>query len=86
VLRERSLTPKGVFVRVTVVIEFHPRVLTKIDRAYIIQCFYMEADTTVHAQEHVGTLVGTELNRTGIFVNDITVGQLVQQTVPMPVT
>jgi hypothetical protein len=35
--RTRSLNPKGVFVRSTIVISFHPNFLTKIDRAYTIQ-------------------------------------------------
>ena len=35
------------FVRSTIVITFHPRFITKIDRAFTIQCFYMEADKTV---------------------------------------
>jgi hypothetical protein len=69
VQRERSLNPKGVFVRTTVVISFHPRFLTKIDRAYTIQCFYMEADKTVS---------------TGIEVSEITTG-FQTQIVPMPV-
>ena len=69
VVRERSLNPKGVFVRTTVVISFHPRFLTKIDRAYTIQCFYMEADKTVS---------------TGIEVSEITTG-FQTQVVPMPV-
>uniref|UniRef100_A0A915JQ88 ZP domain-containing protein n=1 Tax=Romanomermis culicivorax TaxID=13658 RepID=A0A915JQ88_ROMCU len=39
--RARSLNPKGVYVRQAVVISFHPQFLTKVDRAYLIQCFYM---------------------------------------------
>ena len=47
VQRERSANPKGIFVRTTVVINFHPNFITKVDRAYTLQCFYMEADKTV---------------------------------------
>lgn len=69
VQRERSLEPKGIFVRTTVVISFHPNFLTKVDRAYTIQCFYMEADKTVS---------------TDIEVSMITTG-FQTQFVPMPV-
>ncbi|GMR34284.1 hypothetical protein PMAYCL1PPCAC_04479 [Pristionchus mayeri] len=53
VARTRSLNPKGIFVSSTVVISFHPQFLTKVDRAYKIQCFYMEADKTVSADLEV---------------------------------
>uniref|UniRef100_A0A1I7SVS5 ZP domain-containing protein n=1 Tax=Bursaphelenchus xylophilus TaxID=6326 RepID=A0A1I7SVS5_BURXY len=56
VARTRSLNPKGVFVSTTVVIQFHPQVVTKVDRAYRVQCFYMEADKTVSAQLEVSDL------------------------------
>jgi len=69
VQRVRSLDPKGIFVRSTVVISFHPNFMTKIDRAYTIQCFYMEADKTVS---------------TDIEVSMITTG-FQTQVVPMPV-
>ena len=46
-------TPKGVFVTTTVVVQFHPRVLTKVDRALKVQCFYMEADKTVSSELEV---------------------------------
>uniref|UniRef100_A0A915CSN5 ZP domain-containing protein n=1 Tax=Ditylenchus dipsaci TaxID=166011 RepID=A0A915CSN5_9BILA len=69
VARTRSLNPKGVFVSTTVVISFHPQFVTKVDRAYKVQCFYMEADKTVSAQ---------------IEVSDITTA-FQTQVVPMPV-
>ncbi|KAI1720062.1 zona pellucida-like domain-containing protein [Ditylenchus destructor] len=69
VARTRSLNPKGVFVSTTVVISFHPQFVTKVDRAYRVQCFYMEADKTVSAQ---------------IEVSEITTA-LQTQIVPMPV-
>ncbi|KHN87054.1 Cuticlin-1 [Toxocara canis] len=69
VARTRSLNPRGVFATTTVVISFHPLFITKVDRAYRIQCFYMEADKTVSTQ---------------IEVSEITTG-LQTQIVPMPV-
>ncbi|CAJ0605512.1 unnamed protein product [Cylicocyclus nassatus] len=54
--RTRSLNPRGVFVSTTVVISFHPQFVTKVDRAYRIQCFYMEADKTVSTQIEVSEL------------------------------
>ncbi|CAD5211532.1 unnamed protein product [Bursaphelenchus okinawaensis] len=69
VARTRSLNPKGVFVSTTVVIQFHPQFVTKVDRAYRVQCFYMEADKTVSAQ---------------IEVSDLTTA-FQTQVVPMPI-
>uniref|UniRef100_A0A0R3S6T1 ZP domain-containing protein n=1 Tax=Elaeophora elaphi TaxID=1147741 RepID=A0A0R3S6T1_9BILA len=56
VVRTRSLNPRGVFVTTTVVISFHPLFITKIDRAYRVQCFYMEADKTVSAEIEVSDM------------------------------
>ncbi|CAG9539277.1 unnamed protein product [Cercopithifilaria johnstoni] len=69
VARTRSLNPRGIFVTTTVVISFHPLFVTKIDRAYRVQCFYMEADKTVSTQ---------------IEVSEITTA-FQTQIVPMPV-
>lgn len=67
--RSRSLNPRGVFVTTVIVITFHPKFITKIDRAYRIQCFYMEADKSVSAQLEVSEM-------TTVFQT---------QVVPMPV-
>ncbi|VDD97674.1 unnamed protein product [Enterobius vermicularis] len=56
VARTRSLNPRGVFVTTTVVISFHPLFVTKVDRAYRVQCFYMEADKTVSTQLEVSEI------------------------------
>jgi hypothetical protein len=56
VARTRSLNPRGVFVTAVVIISFHPQFITKIDRAYRIQCFYMEADKTVSTELEVSML------------------------------
>lgn len=69
VARTRSLNPRGIFVTTTVVITFHPFFVTKVDRAYRVQCFYMEADKTVSTQ---------------IEVSDITTA-FQTQVVPMPI-
>lgn len=69
VARTRSLNPRGIFVTTTVVISFHPLFVTKVDRAYRVQCFYMEADKTVSTQ---------------IDVSDITTA-FATQVIPMPV-
>ncbi|VDK17365.1 unnamed protein product [Anisakis simplex] len=67
--RLRSLNPRGIFTSIAVVISFHPQFVTKVDRVYNIQCFYMEADKTVNQQLQVA-----ELNTAFITA-----------TVPMPV-
>lgn len=56
VARTRSLNPRGVFVTTTIVISFHPLFMTKVDRVYRVQCFYMEADKTVTTQLEVSEI------------------------------
>ncbi|VDP63156.1 unnamed protein product [Heligmosomoides polygyrus] len=54
--RIRSLNPRGIFVLTTVVITFHPHFVTKVDRAYRVSCFYMEASKDVVSQLAVSEL------------------------------
>lgn len=44
-----QIDPPGVFIENEVVFSFHQRVVTKVDRVYKVQCFYMEADKTINA-------------------------------------
>uniref|UniRef100_A0A915BU26 ZP domain-containing protein n=1 Tax=Parascaris univalens TaxID=6257 RepID=A0A915BU26_PARUN len=45
--RSRSLSPPGVTISFTIVVSFHENFVTKVDRAYRIQCTYAEIDKTV---------------------------------------
>lgn len=36
--------PKGMFITTSLIVAFHPEFLTKIDRVYVVQCFYMEME------------------------------------------
>lgn len=54
--RERRLNPPGMVVSTTVIISFHPKFVTKVDRAIKVECFYMEASKTVTAELDVSML------------------------------
>lgn len=59
IARTRSLNPRGVFVTTTIVVSFHPIFMTKIDRVYRVQCFYMESDKSVSTQVEVSEIINT---------------------------
>lgn len=44
-----QIDPRGVEYSMVVVVQLHPLFVTKVDRAYHVQCFYMEADKSVTA-------------------------------------
>uniref|UniRef100_A0A914VHY9 ZP domain-containing protein n=1 Tax=Plectus sambesii TaxID=2011161 RepID=A0A914VHY9_9BILA len=54
--RIRSANPAGVFISAVFVLSFHPKFITSVDKAYRIQCFYMEASKQVTAQLEVSML------------------------------
>uniref|UniRef100_A0A0N4ZC14 ZP domain-containing protein n=1 Tax=Parastrongyloides trichosuri TaxID=131310 RepID=A0A0N4ZC14_PARTI len=63
VVKTRSLNPKGIFVSNTIVISFHPKFITKTDKAYRIQCFYMENDKTVSTNIEVSDMTTISQNQ-----------------------
>ncbi|KAK0395494.1 hypothetical protein QR680_001307 [Steinernema hermaphroditum] len=52
----RSRELNGVSISTTVIISFHPIFITKVDRAYRVNCFYMEATKTIGQQLDVSML------------------------------
>ncbi|EPB79048.1 hypothetical protein ANCCEY_01905, partial [Ancylostoma ceylanicum] len=50
VSRKREVNPRGMAFTMTVVVQLHPLFITKVDRAYHVRCFYMEAEKAVGAQ------------------------------------
>ncbi|KFD58671.1 hypothetical protein M513_00364, partial [Trichuris suis] len=51
----------GMMQSIVVVISFHRLFITRVDRAYMIQCFYMEAEKTVASDLEVSTLTTGQL-------------------------
>uniref|UniRef100_A0A0M3JR70 ZP domain-containing protein n=1 Tax=Anisakis simplex TaxID=6269 RepID=A0A0M3JR70_ANISI len=45
--------PRGIFIVVSLIVAFHPEFLTKIDRVYVVQCFYMEMEKILEKEIQV---------------------------------
>ncbi|VDO99878.1 unnamed protein product [Heligmosomoides polygyrus] len=50
VIRKREVNPRGMAFSMTIVVQLHPLFITKVDRAFHVRCFYMEAEKAVGAQ------------------------------------
>ncbi|CAD5212066.1 unnamed protein product [Bursaphelenchus okinawaensis] len=61
-IRERIVNPPGVHVSFVVVVSFHTSFVTKIDRAYRVQCAYEETDKTVTTKLDVSMPQTVELS------------------------
>jgi len=59
--RQRMTNPKGMAMSSTVVISFHRTFITSVDRAYKINCFYLEADKEVKQSLEVSTISTIDL-------------------------
>ncbi|EYC14569.1 hypothetical protein Y032_0040g282 [Ancylostoma ceylanicum] len=62
--RDRKLSPPSLVVSFVAVISFHESFITKLDRAYHIQCAYTESNKSISTQMDVGTAAPTDLNGT----------------------
>ncbi|KAK6023344.1 hypothetical protein OSTOST_10873, partial [Ostertagia ostertagi] len=62
--RDRKLSPPTLSVSFVAVISFHDSFITKLDRAYRIQCAYVEANRSLSTQLDVGTLAPSQVNGT----------------------
>ncbi|KAK0395015.1 hypothetical protein QR680_001064 [Steinernema hermaphroditum] len=64
-LRKREVEPKGLSYSMTVIIQLHPLFITKVDRAYNVRCFYMEANKELN-----NTIVVDDLSTATLNVNN----------------
>ncbi|CAJ0605347.1 unnamed protein product [Cylicocyclus nassatus] len=62
--RDRKLSPPSLVVSFVAVISFHESFITKLDRAYHIQCAYTESNRSISTQIDVGMEAPTDLNNT----------------------
>ncbi|KAL3121404.1 hypothetical protein niasHT_004988 [Heterodera trifolii] len=53
--RDRMANPPGMQVSFTIVVSFHPNFITRVDRAYNIQCAYQEPERILSAQIDVSS-------------------------------
>uniref|UniRef100_A0A915EQE0 ZP domain-containing protein n=1 Tax=Ditylenchus dipsaci TaxID=166011 RepID=A0A915EQE0_9BILA len=62
--RDRMASPPGVHISFTVIVSFHDSFITKVDRAYHIECAYEESDHTVTTQMDVSQPPTVQLSGT----------------------
>lgn len=58
-----STSPRGIFLSASVVVAFNPNFLTKNDRVFKIQCFYMEMERRIQKEIQITTPPGTMLSK-----------------------
>uniref|UniRef100_A0A915BY85 ZP domain-containing protein n=2 Tax=Parascaris TaxID=6254 RepID=A0A915BY85_PARUN len=59
--RRRQTNPRGLSISSTLIVSFHPTFITYEDRAYQIECFYMEESRIVQSEFNVSPLQATEM-------------------------
>ncbi|VDM58741.1 unnamed protein product [Angiostrongylus costaricensis] len=64
--RDRKLSPPTLAVSFVAVISFHESFITKLDRAYHIQCAYMEINKTLSTQINIGQEETSNVNGTAM--------------------
>uniref|UniRef100_A0A0K0EV52 ZP domain-containing protein n=1 Tax=Strongyloides venezuelensis TaxID=75913 RepID=A0A0K0EV52_STRVS len=60
--RKREVNPDGVAYSMTIIVQMHPLFITKLDRAYNVHCFYMEANKNVNLEMEVSDLTTVVLD------------------------
>uniref|UniRef100_A0A914E5L8 ZP domain-containing protein n=1 Tax=Acrobeloides nanus TaxID=290746 RepID=A0A914E5L8_9BILA len=48
--RKREVNPAGIGYAMTIIVQLHPLFVTKVDRAYNVHCFYMEAHKNIDTE------------------------------------
>ncbi|EYB88141.1 hypothetical protein Y032_0252g241 [Ancylostoma ceylanicum] len=68
--RRRVANPRGLVVDTTVILMFHPIFMTQVDKAYHIQCNYMESNREVTQALDVSMQSPTELPQSAAVLDD----------------
>ena len=45
-----QIDPRGMFYSLTIVVSFHPLIITKVDQAFHVKCFFEEANRGLTAE------------------------------------
>ncbi|GMR59644.1 hypothetical protein PMAYCL1PPCAC_29839, partial [Pristionchus mayeri] len=64
--RRRMVSPRGLLLDVTVIVMFHRLFLTKIDRSYHLECFYVQYDTEVSQSYDVSIVPSVDLKSSNV--------------------
>ncbi|KAF8382317.1 cutl-4 [Pristionchus pacificus] len=64
--RRRMVSPRGLLLDVTIIVMFHRLFLTKIDRSYHVECFYVQYDETVSQSYDVSILPSVDLKSSNL--------------------
>uniref|UniRef100_A0A914QE71 ZP domain-containing protein n=1 Tax=Panagrolaimus davidi TaxID=227884 RepID=A0A914QE71_9BILA len=62
--KKREINPNGIAYAFTVVVQLHPLFITKVDRAYNVNCFYMEIEKQHSVEIGVSDISPTMLTQT----------------------
>ena len=54
-----QLNPRGMSMRAVLIVSFHRTFITQADRAYSVECFYVETERVVTQNVHVSDLPTT---------------------------
>uniref|UniRef100_A0A0M3ID57 ZP domain-containing protein n=1 Tax=Ascaris lumbricoides TaxID=6252 RepID=A0A0M3ID57_ASCLU len=74
--RRRQTNPRGLSISSTLIVSFHPTFITYEDRAYQVECFYMEESRVVQSEFNVRCSLDDGIFPQIQYIGDLTAGVL----------